>query len=112
MNAETFLKLGNLYTKTACKTSKYVAERRFTSFFGVTPYVCSIIWEKLLPTLPIGGEPKHFLWALTFLRQYAVEHYRHSIFNADEKTIRKWTWIFVKLLSDLEMVFSYTYKNL
>lgn len=104
MDAQAFLKLGNCYTKTNSQSSKFVAERRFSSFFGVTPHICCIIWNKCKPMVPIGGEAKHLLWCLSFLKQYAVEHYRRSIFNADEKTIRKWTWLFVKILSDLDVV--------
>lgn len=110
MDARSFLQLGNYYTKTNCKSSKYFAERRFSSFFGVTPQICCIIWEKIKLLVPIGGEPKHLLWCLSFLKQYAVEHYRRSIFKADEKTIRYWTWLFVKILSDLDVVLLFTLK--
>jgi len=99
-----FLKLGNVYTKSTLARSKYMALRRFKSFFGVSPQVCSIIWAELENDLPIGSQPKHLLWCLSFLKQYGTEHYRRSIFKADEKTLRKWTWTFVKLLSNLNVV--------
>lgn len=109
MDAGGFIKLGNFYTKTTSQSSQYVAKRRFMSFFGVTPQVCSIIWQKVRQEVKIkGGEPKHLLWCLSYLKQYAVEHYRRSIFNADEKTIRKWTWILVKILSDLDVVYFFS----
>lgn len=109
MDARAFLKLGNSFTKTNYQCSVYIAERRFSSFFGVTPRICEIIWNKIKQSVPIGGQPKHLLWCLSFLKQYAVEHYRRSIFNADEKTIRNWTWTFVKILSDLDVVYSFTH---
>lgn len=104
MNEQTFFKLGNVYTETVSTSSEYVALRRFQSFFGVSPLVCSLIWEKIENAVPSGGAPKHLLWSLCFLKQYSVEHNRRSLFHADEKTIRKWTWIFVELLSELDVV--------
>lgn len=104
MNDKIFLKLGNVYTDTKSTSSKYVALRRFQSFFGATPLVCSLIWDKIKHDVPKGGDPKHLLWSLSFLKQNSVEHYRRSIFKADEKTIRKWTWLFVQLLADLDVV--------
>lgn len=73
-------------------------------FFGVTPEVSSIIWEKLKDELPEGSEPKHLLWSLLFLKQYCDEHNRRSILGADEKTIRKWTWVLVELLYKINVV--------
>lgn len=104
MNSEAFLKLGNKYTKSSLTSSRNTALRRFKSFFGITPNVCSIVWEQIKLEAPLGAEPKHLLWCLSFLKQYSVEHYRRSIFGADEKTMRKWTWIFVELLSNLNVV--------
>lgn len=103
MNEQIFLKLGNRYTRSVM--SKYnVALRRFKSFFGVTPKVCSIIWNLIKNVAPRGAQTKHLLWCLSFLKEYSTEHYRRSIFKADEKTMREWTWKFVKLLSDLNVV--------
>lgn len=104
MNDVAFLKLGNVYTDTKSTLSQYVALRRFKSFFGVTPQVCSLICKEVEQAVPSGGQPKHLLWCLCFLKQYSVEHNRRAIFHADEKTIRKWTWIFVELLSELNVV--------
>lgn len=100
----TFIKLGNVYTKSSSMRSAPIALRRFKSFFGVTPIVCSIIWEKLRDELPVGAEPKHLLYGLSFLKQYCDEHNRHATFGADEKTMRKWTRIFVTLLSNMNVV--------
>lgn len=107
ITSETFIKLGNTYTDSSMTRSTSVALRRFKSFFGVTPIVCSIIWEKLSDELPPLAEPKHLLWTLLFLKQYGNEHTRRAIVRADEKTIRKWTWIFVELLSNMNAVTSF-----
>lgn len=102
----TFIRLGNIYTESSLTGSPALALRRFKSFFGVTPTVCSIIWEQLKDELPVGSAPKHLLWSLSFLKQYTDEHNRHSVFGDDEKTMRKWVWIFVNLLSNMNVVFN------
>lgn len=107
-----FLTLGNQISKTKKGQKESTKTRRFKSFFGVTPHVCSIVWTKIVGTAPIGFQPKHLLWGLTFLKQYANEHNRHSTLKADEKTIRKWTWIAVKLMSGLKVVNVIVYENI
>lgn len=104
VTSKTFSKLGNIYTKSSLTRSETIALRRFKSFFGVTPSVCLIIWKKLTSNLPVDAEPKHLLWSLSFLKQYCDEHNTRSIFRCDEKTIRKWTWVFVSLLSNMNVV--------
>ena len=46
----------------------------------------------------------HLLWALLFLKRYDTEHTNHSITGADEKTFRKWVWIFVDMLAYMDAV--------
>lgn len=85
--------------------SEKVAHRKFMSFFGTTPFVCSMLWAFLEPctNMPIGVKPQHLLWALLFLKVYATESVHCSLVGgADEKTFRKWTWIFVHAIADWE----------
>lgn len=103
MDPHMFCKLGNRYTKSKMSSQK-TALRRFKSFFGVTPKVCSISWNEIKNQAPPAAQPKHLLWCLSFLKEYSTEHHRRSIFEADEKTIRFWTWTFVKLLANLNVV--------
>lgn len=109
LKSGVFLTIGNRYTKPGTSKSKYKSLRKFKVYFGVTPEICSIIWQKIKDKVPVGGEPKHLLWTLHFFKKYSNEHIRRSFLNADEKTIRKWTWIFVKLLSELNVVLEYSY---
>lgn len=102
MDAHLFLKLGNKYTQSKM-SSMPTAVRRFKSFFGVTPEVCCIAWNAIKNKEP-NAQPQHLLYCLSFLKEYSTEHYRRSIFKADEKTMREWTWKFVKLLSDIDVV--------
>lgn len=100
----TFLKIGNKITQTKCRQKMSTKIRRFKSHFGVTPFVCAIIWDKIFGEAPNDYKPKYLLWGLNFLKHYSNEHTRHSLLRADEKTIRKWTWITVKLMSSMDVV--------
>lgn len=104
VNSMTFLKIGNQITKTKCGQKMTIKERRFKSHFGIRPNVCEIVWTQIIERAPVGFKPKHLLWGLNFLKQYSDEHNRHSLFKADEKTIREWSWKTVRLLSDLDVV--------
>ncbi|KAF0702403.1 hypothetical protein AaE_015956 [Aphanomyces astaci] len=80
--------------------------RRFVALFGTTLYVTSVLWAKLEPH-PRGGQPRHLLWALMFLKVYGTEHVHATIAAVDEKTYRKWSWTYIKALEDLtEVVFN------
>lgn len=104
INPSLFLSIGSKYTKTNWRESNYTRLRRFKSSFGVTPQVCFITWQNIKDEVPSYAHPKHLLWCLNFLKEYSVEHTRKAIFDADEKTVRKWTWIFVELLSKMNVV--------
>lgn len=99
-----FYKLGCSYMRHKLKNSKIVGIRRFKSFFGITPEVCSVTWNLLDENMGNGYQPKHLLWCLHFLKQYQVDHVNRSIFKADEKTVSKWVWIFIELLAELNVV--------
>ncbi|ETV67416.1 hypothetical protein H257_16391 [Aphanomyces astaci] len=80
--------------------------RRFVALFGTTLYVTSVLWAKLEPH-PRGGQPRHLLWALMFLKVYGTEHVHATIAAVDEKTYRKWSWMYIKAFEDLtEVVFN------
>lgn len=100
--AEYFYRLGFQYINHTAKKSVLTGLRRFKSFFGVSPEVCAKVWNLLVSDAT--SDPKHLLWCLLFLKQYGTEHERRVILNADEKTVRKWTWVYVKLLSEINVV--------
>ena len=81
--------------------------RRFRSHFGTTPTICLVIWERLDPyetILPTYRRVKfkHLLWALLFMKVYGTEELHTSLTGVDEKTFRKWSWIFIDAIADLE----------
>ena len=81
-----------------------VQERRWKHFYGVLPDLCCIIWRKLDAHNSIhGGDFKHLMWALYFLKVYGKEEDNSNYSGGvDEKTFRKWTHIFVEAISFLE----------
>jgi len=82
-----------------------IAARKFASFFGTTPFICSMLWAYLEPcqNFPRNVQPVHLLWALMFLKVYATEPVHCSLAGGvDEKTFRKWSWMFVHGIADLE----------
>jgi hypothetical protein len=99
-----FWNLGHSITKHDITKSEFVGERRFKSFFGVSPVVCSICWEQLIDKMPIGSKPIHLLWTLLFLKRYNSEEVNRTLTGVNEKTFRKWIWLMIELLAKLEVV--------
>ena len=75
---------------------------RWTTHFQVSPAVVARAWGMILPQLVRGAHPVHLLWALLFLKQYAKESVLSGMCCVDEDTFRKWTWLIIPLLADLE----------
>lgn len=71
--------------------------RKWVSLFGIAPLNCSNIWSDIV--IPQGGNPKHLLWALAFLRSYENETSFARSCGCEPKTARKWVWKFVEALA-------------
>ena len=83
------------------RPTKKSFDRRFRSAFGVNTGVAKALWNdaKL-----IGTQPRHMLVALEFLQRYNSEESSAAFFNLDEKTIRKYRWLYVKAIASLKLV--------
>jgi hypothetical protein len=64
--------------------------------------MCAIIWERLKSNVARGARPKHLLWALLLFKLHLLENVNAAMTGADEKTFRKWRWLVVGLISDIE----------
>jgi hypothetical protein len=58
-------------------------------------------------TMPHGVKPANLLWALMFLKLYCAQSVLATLAGAgeksmDEKTFRKWTWLFVEEINHLK----------
>jgi hypothetical protein len=89
-----------------CQLSDQSRTRIFRANFGVSPYICAVVWNELVDTrsLPQGARPKHILWSLLFLKVYATENVLCTICACDEKTFRKWVWLLVAAMARLVVV--------
>ena len=78
-------------------------ERRYRAYFGTSSFITSNIWYKLYKAdlIPEKGQPKHLLWGQLFLRIYNSEEVHAGLAGVDEKTFRKWSWLFIKATSYL-----------
>ena len=95
--------------------SNATQHRRFLSFYGASSRVCHQLWHLLLKAKIIAEFPalmqEHLLWALFFLKVYGTENVQASIVGADEKTYRKWIWIVIEWMSNLDVVSYFSKKN-
>ena len=97
------MKKTNRRKKARVGGSGSVEERRFRSCFGVDSLICAVAWEWLTwkGTIPKGGTMEHFLWGCFMLMVYPSENVMSEILDADEKSVRKWSWLFFLALEDL-----------
>jgi hypothetical protein len=107
-NDHDFERVGLALLNHRCSGSMKIRLRRFVGAFGLEPIHCAIVWQKLVSigwTGRIGrANPTHLLWTLLFLRTYPTEETLASRVGADEKTVRKWVWFYIKGISSLSPV--------
>ena len=82
-------------------------DRRFRAHFAVNWVQAAVIWHGIFPIVVeyyARRNPKkvHLFFALLFLKTYQTEMQRASFFGCDEKTLRKWTWLYVEAIALLE----------
>jgi hypothetical protein len=102
-----FVSIGlKILSKSKSARDGVTINRRWRALFGASPAVCSLLWAWVdppnNPKLPENSEMKHLMWALMFLRDYNVEENHATLTGADEKTYRKWQWLFVPQIAILE----------
>ena len=52
-----------------------------------------------------GPQPKHLLWCLLFMKNYGVEETHAARVGCDEKTFRKWAWLYAEGVAKLDRQF-------
>jgi hypothetical protein len=89
------------------KGSLQTASRRFHEVFGCSIPVAVEVWKRVDPWSCVSKDAtvEHLLWALMFLKLYAKESTLSTLAGGvDEKTFRKWNWMFIGAISGLESV--------
>ena len=81
---------------------------RFRGYFGISAEVAVMAWDMMdkhdcLPFEPIF---LHLLWALAFMKTYLANDKALStaLGGKDPKTIRKYVWLFIRSIFDLESI--------
>lgn len=100
---DTFWEAGHKITKHNVHGSRVMGYRTFRAFFGTSPQICVIVWN-MLSQKPANSSPEHLLWALMVLKLYNLESVNASLVDVTEKTFRKWSLIFIRLLAGLQVV--------
>ena len=89
-------------------STEHLGRRRFRGLFGTTPNICSIIWQSLSDNglHPPGAKPLLFIiMCFIIFKSYCTAEINKSITGLDEKTFRKWTWQYIKLIAlDIDVV--------
>ena len=105
MSANRFKDVANQVLRTNPNRTNKSQLKTFVGKFGTTPDVAAELWLAMNPVAKLHpkSEPKHLLWALLFLFHYDTESNNCAIVGInDEKTFRKWCWIFVAGIVSLE----------
>lgn len=92
LDATTFLRMSQRFMTRAPGLASATIVSKFKELFGIHPNFCSELWSLLKEYHPRGGKSQHLLYAVLFLRVYAVEGVNSSICGVDAKTLRKWLW--------------------
>lgn len=100
--------LGQMIMRRSPTVSVGTSRRRFLSTFGVSSRVVRALWIILerQGTLPKLFTPTHLLWTLCFLKVYGTEAIIAALCGCDEKTLRKWVWICLQQLADIDFLVS------
>jgi len=110
MSTEDFETIGLTvigFNVTKCRETN---NRRFRSSFGVSAKVCSLCWDLLsLENNTITIDYNYLLMALHFLKCYDTESNNAGLFHVHEQTYRKYLWMYVGFLADMNMVNPYAY---
>ena len=103
-NPSTFVNVAEGMLGKAVGLQAIRTDRRFRALFGVSPVLCSLVWNKFSKMLPVRGQPQHLLWSLLQLKVYSTEAVLVAIAAVDRKTFRKWSWMILDCLSRLPVV--------
>ena len=76
----------------------------FRAFLGCAVPTFLTAWSMLATPdcLPPGGQLKHLLWTLMFMKLHSGQKALCALAGAEPETFRKWTWQFLEALAMLE----------
>lgn len=76
----------------------------FRKVFGTYPFICSKLWTMIDPINTISSKSlvRHLLYGLLFMKSYSTESVHVTLVGCDEKTFRKWAFLWIDAIADLE----------
>ena len=95
------------------KRSDKSEDRDFREHFGCGVTVVHTVWMMMesRDLIPNDGMIHHLLWTLMFLKSYAKEKIICTLVGIrDPKTLRKWVWMFIDRIAELESSVVSNYK--
>ncbi len=87
-----------------------IEHEKFKATFGVTPEVCSLVWNMIIDSLndnPVDAKydnfiPVYMLWSLYFLKMYPTQRTMASVVGpVCPKNFRYWTSFCIKMIASL-----------
>jgi hypothetical protein len=87
------------------KTTTRLDNEICQSLIGTSYEICAELWNLINPVLSVSrnAQPKHLLWALLLMKQYSTEEVNvRLVGGADNKTYRKWSWLFIEAIANLK----------
>jgi hypothetical protein len=98
LTAKHFNYYADAILKRANRDGRLGRDRDFTSLFGISTNICSVVWT--LCDFPSGTKPIYLLWAFLFLKVYGTEPVLLAIVGGPtRKTFRKWAWIVIEAVA-------------
>ena len=94
--------MGRRISAKCMRDVKETDKRRFRASYGVSPEVCTQVWQMIYHSLPMLLTFDHLLWALLFMKIYATESVLAGSVGVDEKTYRLHVWTVIKSISNLK----------
>ena len=101
VNTARFTAEGNNIMQRSRLVSARIVDLRFRAHFGTSSDICVQLWNMIGPIA--GAKPVHLLWALMLLKLYCAESVLCTLAGGvHEQTFRKWAWLFVHEISELQ----------
>jgi hypothetical protein len=93
--------------KNGCKneTTTCLDHEICQSLIGTSYEFCAELWNLINPVLSVSrdAQPKHPLWGLLPMKQRSAEEVNARLAGgADNKTCRKWLWLFIEAIANLK----------
>jgi hypothetical protein len=103
VTAARFRAEGNEIMQRSRRVSARIEDARFRSHFGTCASICCDLWNMIAANTIDKAKPFHLLWGLMLLKLYCAEAVLCTLAGGvHEQTFRKWAWLFVDKISELQ----------